>query len=163
MSSELCIFVRRRETVSSFVPPLRMPNHVRNTVTVSGQCELLALVDKAVRRDEELPFDFNRIVPKPAVVDLACPTELSLVTQKNHPNRNWYDWCIVNWGTKWNAYDFEAAGTGKYTFYTAWDPPVPVVRSLSRLFPEVEITLEFDEPGMGIYGFLRYKNGREVN
>lgn len=139
-----------------------MPNHVRNTVTVTGPKELLSLVDNAVRTDEEQPFDFNRIVPKPAVVGLVCAGNLPSSTEEEHPNRNWHDWCVSHWGTKWNAYDFADVGAGKYTFFTAWAPPIPVVSSLSWLFPEVEIAIKFDEPGMGLYGVNRYKAGKEV-
>ena len=132
-------------------------------MTVIGHKELLTLVDNAVRTDEEQPFDFNRIVPKPAVVDFLSASDLRSSSMEEHPNRNWYDWCLSMWGTKWNAYEFEEVFAGKYTFYTAWDPPIPVVRSLSWLFPEVEIAIKFYEPGMGLYGFNTYKAGEELD
>jgi len=144
---------------SNFVPLFCMPNHVRNTVTVSGRKDLIILLNEAVKTDDKLPFDFNRIVPKPAVVEILCSGGVSFSLQEEHPRRNWYEWCRAHWGTKWNAYDFEEVDIGRFTFHTAWDPPIPVVRTLSWLFPEIEIGLEYDEPGMEIHGFQTFIAG----
>ena len=44
----------------------------------------------------------------------------------------WYDWCISNWGTKWNAYGYSEDtidyhdGDTLY-FQTAWSAPHPVI------------------------------------
>ena len=52
----------------------------------------------------------------------------------------WYGWCNAHWGTKWNAYDSSRDDYGKeLTFLTAWSHPEPVVREISRRFPDVLI------------------------
>lgn len=41
---------------------------------------------------------------------------------------SWYDWCIANWGTKWDICDVSvdqtAEDTVQLTFNTAWSPPL---------------------------------------
>ena len=51
----------------------------------------------------------------------------------------WYEWCVQNWGTKWNAYDC-SPGDGSIEFHTAWSAPHPVIQKLSELYPELGIT-----------------------
>ncbi len=55
----------------------------------------------------------------------------------------WYDWKVMNWGTKWNCYDISKTevrdGFLEYTFNTAWDFAKRVIVALSEFFPEVEI------------------------
>lgn len=55
----------------------------------------------------------------------------------------WYDWHRQNWGTKWNACGPVYDGDGNYFLDTAWNAPLPVLRELSRQFPEVEIAFVY--------------------
>jgi hypothetical protein len=62
----------------------------------------------------------------------------------------WYDWCIDNWGTKWNAiYDeFQEKNNDPHVihFVTAYHPPIPVMNALACKYPKVSFSLEyFDE------------------
>jgi hypothetical protein len=54
---------------------------------------------------------------------------------------NWYVWANMNWGTKWNASDFEVVKEepGRYEcrFETAWCPPNPVYEKLAEMFPNL--------------------------
>jgi hypothetical protein len=54
---------------------------------------------------------------------------------------NWCVWAYINWGTKWNACDFEVVREepGRYEcrFETAWSPPKPVYVKLAELFPNL--------------------------
>lgn len=52
---------------------------------------------------------------------------------------DWYDWCYKNWGTKWNAFDFELEyddeeddGNICFKFTTAWGAPEEWIKELSR-------------------------------
>lgn len=69
---------------------------------------------------------------------------------------NLHDWLCRNWGCKWcpdmiehERSDLEAS----FTFYTPWDPPVPIVERLREQFPTLSIMAYFDEPGMQIAGY----------
>ena len=60
--------------------------------------------------------------------------------EDEHGSRSWYDWCIRNWGTKWDAYSVEwkkfdpAKGEALVHFNTAWSPPVNVISRLCKKF-----------------------------
>lgn len=61
----------------------------------------------------------------------------------------WYDWCIENWGTKWNAYDqrFEAPNT--IWFNTAWSGVADLIQKLSKKFPDVEFDYTYADEDTG--------------
>jgi hypothetical protein len=69
--------------------------------------------------------------------------------------KNWYDWSIANWGTKW---DIEGHGGrynddyASYTFDSAWGPPREAFIEISKNFPGLTFDLEYFEPGMGFCG-----------
>ena len=73
--------------------------------------------------------------------------------------KNWFDWCVANWGTKWDIADaFIGDQTPDHisiTFDTAWSPPIAVYRQLEALGFEVDAT--YYEPGMAFVG--RYTAG----
>lgn len=78
--------------------------------------------------------------------------------------RDWYDWSVENWGTKWNAYDAEKVEENVLLFRTAWSPPVPVILELSRRFPGVSIRLDFaDEFPGGPAGTVTFSDGQIVS
>lgn len=90
-----------------------------------------------------------------------CQFDLQLGQQyydniQNHGSKDWYDWSIANWGTKWNAYacvieqDEPTILSG--CFETAWSPPEPVFRAIAEQFPNVDITARYLELGMYFAG-----------
>ena len=48
---------------------------------------------------------------------------------------SWYEWCVVHWGTKWNAYEAYWASPTRVIFQTANGPPLPVLRALVARYP----------------------------
>ena len=79
---------------------------------------------------------------------------------KNYGAPDWYDWCIENWGTKWNAYDIEACEDNQFKFCTAWSAPHPILRKLSELYPEIAITHQWADEDYGFnLGHREYLNG----
>lgn len=79
----------------------------------------------------------------------------------------WYDWCIANWGTKWNAYGYDDTidyhdGTPLY-FQTAWSAPHPVLEKLTEMFPEIELEHEWADEDIGQNcGRYSYKGGERI-
>ena len=78
-------------------------------------------------------------------------------------NGKWRDWRINNWGTKWDAvecllyYDPDPTIETKryrmkFTFLTAYAPPIAWLEYLGSIFPDLWIKLEYDEPGMRFCG-----------
>ncbi len=69
----------------------------------------------------------------------------------------WYDWCIANWGTKWNSYGYSKGADHtvnegeipQIRFLTAWSAPHPIIEKLSTLFPAVKISHEWADEDIG--------------
>lgn len=62
----------------------------------------------------------------------------------------WYEWRIKNWGTKWNSYDVSFCLKDKMiAFNTAWSCPVPVIRKLVDIFPEIPFVLDYADEDFG--------------
>jgi len=84
-------------------------------------------------------LDFNKSVPEP-------------LDENGNSNVNWqYD----NWGTKWGACDtcylYFNEGHVTIAFDTAWGPADTWIHTMSDMFPDLEFTCRYAEPG-----YLRY-------
>ena len=95
-----------------------MPNHITNRIKLIGEPAEVKRVMEAVKNDEVGlgSLDFEKIIPMPADVDDS------------------YNWCISNWGTKWNSYGYESIenpdDSDNISFLTAWSAPHPVLEKL---------------------------------
>lgn len=84
--------------------------------------------------------------------------------------RTWYDWCMANWGVKWDASDVEVASVTEesgltdltISFRTPWGPPSEGMATISRRFPDIRFRLEYFECGMGFKGVQVYESGEVV-
>ncbi|PQO47409.1 hypothetical protein C5Y93_05025 [Blastopirellula marina] len=128
-----------------------MPNHTANTLEIIGDQKIIDKCVKAIQTPKALAkkerlrhIDFRQIVPMPPVIFVG---DLSSNDKEANPNRNWYDWNIQNWGTKWNAYGTEDQGDNCLYFETAWSSPVPVLEALSWLFPELRFEMRSTDEG----------------
>ena len=71
--------------------------------------------------------------------------------------KDWYDWSIANWGTKWNASETQIFDKG-IQFNTAWSCPVSVLKELSKHIP---IVVSFSDEDTGRnYGIYEFNNGK---
>ena len=147
-----------------------MPNYCNNVVEIRGPVkQVKALVDHKL--------DFQKIHPYPPELDITAgregaddsPEQIALVAAeesnlKKYGYKNWYDWCVNNWGTKWNAggdndamqVDFDEdqgdQGIALFQFDTAWAPPLGVLEKLMDTHPELSIECRYHEPGVGFFG-----------
>ena len=147
-----------------------MPNYCSNVVEIQGPQHILkTLVDHKL--------DFQKIHPYPPELDITAgregaddsPEQKALVAAEEsnlakYGYRNWYDWCVNNWGTKWNAggdndamqvdYDEDVndQGIALFQFDTAWAPPLGVLEKLMDTHPELSIECRYHEPGVGFFG-----------
>lgn len=80
-------------------------------------------------------------------------------TNKDGFNSGGYEWCVRNWGTKWNASWVDREGPNKITFDTAWSPPEGVVAALAAKFPKNTFVHKFWEGGAGFKGRHEYRKG----
>jgi hypothetical protein len=63
---------------------------------------------------------------------------------------------VEKWGTKWVGYDV-SIGEDSIHFFTAWTPPIPIIRKLVELRPELIFRLEYYEVGMAFRGVVTAK------
>ncbi len=147
-----------------------MPNYCSNVVEIQGPQHILKTL-------VEHRLDFMKIHPYPPELDITAgregaddsPEQIRLVAAeeanlKKHGYKNWYDWCVNNWGTKWNAggdndamqvdYDEDVnnQGIALFQFDTAWAPPLGVLEKLMDTHPELSIECRYHEPGVGFFG-----------
>lgn len=66
----------------------------------------------------------------------------------------WYEWCINNWGTKWNAYGYDKnadySKNENLYFQTAWSAPHPILLKLSEIYPEITFEHEWADEDIGV-------------
>ena len=67
---------------------------------------------------------------------------------KRYKARDWYDWSIENWGTKWNAGD-TIVDDESIEFETAWSTPVPVFVELSKRLKDISIIVHYADEDIG--------------
>lgn len=72
--------------------------------------------------------------------------------------KNWYEWCVVNWGTKWDIGHDQAEskvaeiidGEIDVHFNSAWSPPIRAYEKLSEM--GYKIKAYYYEPGADFCG-----------
>jgi hypothetical protein len=63
---------------------------------------------------------------------------------------DWYDWCLANWGTKWNSYEVSYSDDKKkIVFDTAWSCPLSVIEALSKKFKDTTFILKYADEDIG--------------
>ncbi len=149
-----------------------MPNWCNNRVTIyhedRSKVEALVVAIKegnfcnhVIPVPEDLQIVAGRVGDDtdPAQIDLEAKEKSNLA---KYGAANWYDFCVNNWGTKWdiNPYDpnfvaIDEHGVVEFGFDSAWAPPTGVYDKMVEQGFEVEAT--YYEPGMGFVG--RYDNG----
>ncbi|TDR30229.1 hypothetical protein [Hydromonas duriensis] len=78
---------------------------------------------------------------------------------KQYGFRDWYDWRLHYWGTKWGAMHFEDNEYNELIFDTAWSPPIPVIQALAEQFPQLNFRLAYAEEGCWFAGVLEWSDG----
>ncbi len=84
---------------------------------------------------------------------------------QKYGHATWYEWCIQNWGTKWNSYQSNPIQDGDDTmgFLTAWGSVPEIMKKLSEKYPEQTITYRWadEEAGYNV-GEIVLKGGEII-
>ena len=115
-----------------------MPNHCFNTLSMSE--DVLPLIIQNYIRDNEQGeriFDFERIEPVGETHD-------------------WHKYRIEKWGTRSVGYDLNISES-IIDFFTAWSPPVYIIKKLAELYKDFDFRLEYYETGMAFRGIATAK------
>jgi hypothetical protein len=136
-----------------------MPDYCENCLTVTGPPErVAAFFEHAQGADDDgepLALDFNKFIPQPETIT----RDMIPWTLPGDDDLEFY-WRAENWGAKWQPDmldDRSGDESGKtlddnnqwvdyfarfVTFLTAYQPPLPVIRAMSKAFPDLHFTLD---------------------
>jgi len=142
-----------------------MPNWCNNYVELThADSEMLQRAQKAFNEGTLL----NEFIPVPASLQITAGTvgddndtaqkALERQQQENielHGYANWYDYCVNEWGTKWDvggdAQRNEIVGnTFNASFESAWGPPIQAFEKLEEM--GFTVSAYYYEPGMSFCG-----------
>jgi hypothetical protein len=160
-----------------------MPNWTFNTLSVSGEKEILAdFVSKTIisSTDEDYDtngkFTFSILHPLPDDLkgDSSPLPRIGNETDEQFKQRmdknilmygakDWYDWHNNNWGTKWDACHSQIQEVEdeylNVRFDTAWSPPFEWFEKVIPMYPQLDFDLLFDIEGDSDCGRLIGRNG----
>lgn len=106
----------------------------------------------------------QRLVRSEKTEEELCELGLRYINNKvMYGATSWYDWCITNWGTKWNAYENKQLDADTIVFETAWNAPRPVIVKLARMYSGAEIEHWWADEDTGSNdGYAKYSGGETV-
>lgn len=142
-----------------------MPNWCANTLTITHEDP--AMIVRAKDAFAEGNF-LNEFVPVPKDLQIVAGTVSDPVEQakleaqtkvniEQHGYGNWYDFCVNEWGTKWDVGDGQGINSWTDTdlvvyFDSAWSPPIAGYEKLLDLGFTVYAT--YYEPGSAFAGIF---------
>ena len=154
-----------------------MPNWCNNNLTLTHEDP--AMIQRAYDALERGEF-LNEFIPVPEQLKITAgrvgndadaeQKALEAQTKRNVEELgygNWYDYCVGEWGTKWDVgdqgcSDIHPDGTVLHTtFDSAWSPPVNAYEKLVEMGFGVDAM--YYEPGMGYAGAFSNGTDEELN
>jgi hypothetical protein len=82
--------------------------------------------------------------------------QIALDNLEKYGHKDWYDWKVSEWGTKWGAYDYTQIDRGdgmvRIDYQTAWSPATPIISKLGEMFPKLTFVNSYMDEGWGYYG-----------
>jgi hypothetical protein len=122
-----------------------MPNWIKNKLFIHGPSDMVKQCTLDIASEDE-HISFEKILPKPKDI-----------------GDGWYDWCIENWGTKWDVNDTFEDANGNIWFDTAWSTPHELICELSQRYPELIFEVEFADEDLGNNcGLYKFQNADEI-
>ena len=142
-----------------------MPNWCNNNVTISGPEKKLKALSKAAEGGEHFNFMYPRSKDLDITAGFVGPDDSAeqkeLVrkqeaNEKKHGYKDWYDWSVNCWGTKWDigeCYQNEIKdGVLHLAYDTAWSPPLGVYEHYLAKNDDVQLTAYYFEGGCDFMG-----------
>ena len=133
-----------------------MPNWCNNGITLRHADP--AMIDRVIAGKDRLLMEF---LPTPQDLldtvagfpgaDKEAEHEAQMKSNiEKHGFKDWYDWNVANWGTKWDFglenVERVDANTVTAAFDSAWSPPINAYEKLCAMGFEIEAF--YNEPGM---------------
>jgi len=156
-----------------------LPNWNSNTLEVEGLAEEIERFKEKAKDGDQL-ISLQKLYPMPDELNIDCMTvsgddkdegskklwEAQQSNLKKYGHKDWYSWRIQHWGVKWDLGEVyvcsEEAPRTVYQFDTAWSPPTAAFNRISKDFPKLRFTLDYQEGDMGFEGRYICQNGRVI-
>lgn len=122
---------------------------------------IAGLVSSGVIHTFQVGLSAKQCDPDPRKrAELVTAGEQYISNVLKYGHTDWYDYCVVKWGSKWNSYDPKPLENDTLTFCTAWSRVLPVIAELARRFSEVEIEYEWADEDIGCnVGHAHFQDG----
>jgi hypothetical protein len=152
-----------------------MPNWCNNTLEL--QHEDPAMIERAKKAfadgkflEEFIPVPESLHITSGRVGEIGSPEQVALEAQEKanreaHGYATWYDFCVNEWGTKWdvggddyNEPHQETPNDITMSFDSAWAPPIAAMDKFEAL--GFSVRLYYSEPGMCFCGI--YEDGHDA-
>lgn len=153
----------------SLLPLPTVLKDVTSPVRIQTQSEIDATwAEWNKRKDEGKLEKWELEEGRPMGVGITQETYDTLI--KEHGVSNWYDWSVLNWGTKWDCYDVREWNiavaddemTATIYYETAWSPATELWLTVSQQYPTLTFFHEFADEGGGFLGDETIHNGTVI-
>ena len=164
-----------------------MPDWCNNSTTIHGDQETLTRFMEAITLNgDRSTYDLTLPFPIPEELQIISmffrsdadddPENQELLekyeaNKAKYGHKDWVDWCMENWGTKWapspNDHPLEVkAEILLLSYETEWSPPSRLLQKISELFPTITITNSFtrsvEVEGTGFWSCEAFRGGKKV-
>lgn len=140
-----------------------MPNWCCNTLTLTCESnDFSAFISTYCCGDDE-HFELDKVIETPAeLLNAGAPApagkEAEFLTK--YGAKDWYQWRIQNWGTKWPPRIVSIDTVGQVIeFDSAWTPPIAALKLLAARHKNIRFRLVYDEPDTELNGAITF-NGK---
>lgn len=132
----------------SFDRIVPMPPELRATVSPTTVVETQAEADEINKKHGARAFPVDEKIA-------AISVEENARRLAEYGANNWYDWAVINWGTKWGAYSQEdqtrhvvdGKDVLRLVFVTAWCAPTPIFQKIEERWEVQVAAVTIDEGG----------------
>lgn len=154
---------------NSLIPLPTVLKAVSSPVRIQHQEEINATWDEWYKRKDEGKLEKWELEQgRPMGLGITQDTYNTLM--KEYGVSNWYDWSVLNWGTKWDCYDVrewsiavaDTEMTATIYYETAWSPATQVWLTVSQQYPTLTFFHEYADEGGGFLGDETIHNGTVI-
>jgi hypothetical protein len=154
---------------NSLIPLPTVLKAVSSPVRIQPQEEINATWDEWYKRKDEGKLEKWELEQgRPMGLGITQDTYNTLM--KEYGVSNWYDWSVLNWGTKWDCYDVrewsiavaDTEMTATIYYETAWSPATQVWLTVSQQYPTLTFFHEYADEGGGFLGDETIHNGTVI-
>lgn len=154
---------------NSLIPLPTVLKAVSSPVRIQPQEEINATWDEWYKRKDEGKLKKWELEQgRPMGLGITQDTYNTLI--KEYGVSNWYDWSVLNWGTKWDCYDVrewniavaDEEMTATIYYETAWSPATQLWLTVSQQYPTLTFFHEYADEGGGFLGDETIHNGTVI-